>query len=113
MYYRIKQIDKNGAFDYSAIRAVSFTTLDQILVNYVGPNPFKTDLHFDFDLPSADKVTVSLFDITGQEVKTAVYEGLKGNNAHTIKVADLSNGVYFFKIVSGTNTYSEKVIKQD
>lgn len=113
LYYRIKQIDQDGNFDYSKVRAVSFTALDDILVNHIGPNPFRNELHVDFDLPVADKVVMSLFDVSGQVVKSMEFNGVKGNNAHTLKAADLATGVYFLKIVSGGYTYTEKVIKQD
>ena len=113
LYYRIKQIDKDDNFDYSVTKAVNFKASNDLVINYVGPNPFKSELQVDFDLPSADKVIVSFFDINGQSVKSFEFDGLKGNNAHTLKVPELSNGVYFIKIVSGEFNYSEKVIKQD
>ena len=113
LYYRIKQTDKDGKVDYSKIRAVSFLTEDIIVVHYIGPNPFKTELFIDFTLPKAEKTTLSLYDMNSKLIISTDIDGVKGDNAHTLKAGQIANGVYFLKIVSGDQVYSEKVIKQD
>jgi hypothetical protein len=78
-------------------------TLEQ---NY--PNPFNPETEIRFTLPEAGQVTVKVFNITGQEVRTLVngqYEaGMhtvnwngRDNNGHAV-----ASGVYLYQLQAGS-----------
>ena len=90
-YYRFKQVDLNGEFYFSEVRAVNFKGEVEILVY---PNPLPSGHQLNI-LSGVDEVlTVTILDVTG---KTVSEEFLSiGDNS--IAVQQLSTGTYFVKI---------------
>jgi hypothetical protein len=67
------------------------------------PNPFNTETMIRFDLPKDGNVNMSLYDITGKEIRI-IADGYYPAGYYSVRLnaEDLSSGVYFYKI-----TYSE------
>ncbi len=67
------------------------------------PNPFNPSTSIRFGLPHESNVTVSVFNLLGQEVAT-LFEGRLGAGIHTVSLdgSQLSSGVYFCRVQSGT-----------
>jgi hypothetical protein len=63
------------------------------------PNPFNPGTNITFDLPVDAHVTLKVFDITGREVATLA-DGIAraGRQTVTFVPADLSSGVYFYRL---------------
>lgn len=63
------------------------------------PNPFNPKTNINIQMPKSGNVKITIFDITGKEVKVLVNEYLA---AGTYKVdfdgSDLSSGTYFYKL---------------
>jgi hypothetical protein len=81
------------------------------------PNPFAGSTKISFLLPSVQKVTVSIFDVTGRKVRE-LFSGETGPGANELlwdgKDASgrgLSTGVYFCKIEYGAMLISRKMLK--
>jgi len=51
---------------------------------------------------------IRIYDVLGQEV----YSQLITNNSTTISLPDISNGVYFYQLTNGKETYRGKFVKQ-
>ena len=81
-------------------------SLDQ---NY--PNPFNPVTTIRFHLPTASSINLSVYDVFGCRVGTLVNERLQAG-AHTISwnAADISSGVYFFKLEAGAYSALQKGI---
>ncbi|MBA3647919.1 MAG: T9SS type A sorting domain-containing protein [Chitinophagales bacterium] len=71
------------------------------------PNPFTSSLTVNIAGASND-VTVTLMDFSGRVVKT--YNSVDASSPFTIN-EDLAQGVYFVKVISGTNSKMIKVVK--
>jgi agmatine/peptidylarginine deiminase len=75
------------------------------------PNPFNSMTNVKFQILNAGNVKITVFDLTGREVKTLV-NGLK--QAGTFEVifdaGNLPSGIYFYKLEAGEFTAIKKMI---
>lgn len=75
------------------------------------PNPFNPVTRINFDIPKQEFVSIKLFDILGRTVKTLVSENMNAGRYYTeLNAADLSGGVYFYKIEAGNFIVSKKLV---
>ncbi|HRE42059.1 MAG TPA: YCF48-related protein [Ignavibacteria bacterium] len=80
-------------------------TLEQ---NY--PNPFNPVTNIKFSLPVSEQVKLSVFDMTGREVKTLVNTKLNaGSYEYQFDAFGLSSGVYIYKLVSNSFSQTKKM----
>jgi len=75
------------------------------------PNPFNPVTKINYAIPKSGFVTLKIYDITGREIKTLVNE-LKQPGYYTIDFngSELSSGVYFCRIVSGSFVSVKRMI---
>ena len=80
------------------------------------PNPFNPATEFRFDLPRASHVTIEVFNILGQKVKTLVDER-RAVGSHVVdwdgkdeRGADISSGIYFYKMVADDFSDIKKMV---
>jgi subtilisin family serine protease len=109
VYYRLKQLDFNGDFEYSneiMVEVINLTDY-QLFQNY--PNPFNPSTSIKYSVPAQSKIKISLYDIIGNEVST-LFEGVQESGVHDINLTadNLPSGVYF---VSMTAENFSKAIK--
>lgn len=104
IYYRIKQIDFDGQFDYSEVRWVMVSERRSIVVY---PNPVKNEINVQVNGANGEVVTIA--NMAGQQL-TRVYT-TNGGFAH-IDVTDYPNGLYFITIESNLHTEVRKVLIQ-
>jgi hypothetical protein len=108
-YYRFKQVDFDGAFDYSPPRSV---TLDpfKISVNMY-PNPTHSDTRLTILSEDKSMVDVVIYDMLGREL-VKQKEAIGGVSEINVKSNGLEQGVYFISIYDGlTKLYTGKLIK--
>jgi hypothetical protein len=78
------------------------------------PNPWNGTTTIHFDLPEEGHVTLSMFDMTGKQVKTIEGEFKAGRNAIQLQKKDLPvQGVLYYRLDSGIYTATKKMIKLD
>lgn len=79
----------------------------QLEQNY--PNPFNPSTSIWFDLPTRAKVTLTVFNLLGQEVSTLVDEDLPAGrhlsiwDGHADNGASVASGIYFYKLIANTD----------
>jgi len=103
-YYRLKQIDLDGAFEYSDAINVTVTPPKEFALAQNYPNPFNPTTTIRYDLPVSSHVVLTVYNILGKEVKTLVdaeqSAGIKtvvwdGTN----KIGEpVSSGVYIYTL---------------
>ena len=73
------------------------------------PNPASSVVNFDYSLSAGDRVSVTIYNLLGQEVTKQQVNGLQGRLS--ISVADLNDGIYFCNLfVNGSAVKSEKFV---
>ncbi|HMS34452.1 MAG TPA: T9SS type A sorting domain-containing protein [Ignavibacteria bacterium] len=101
--FRLKQIDFNGNFEYFELaEEVNIGTPDKYELSQNYPNPFNPVTNLEFGIPEFGFVSLKIYDVIGRELVTLVNE-IKEPGYYKIRfnAADLSSGVYFYKMTSG------------
>jgi hypothetical protein len=80
------------------------------------PNPFKQQTTINYQLPKAGKVSLKIYNIAGQVVKTLM-DGVQGPGAYNVKwdgrddnKRKISNGIYFYKLQAGKDGNIKKMV---
>jgi hypothetical protein len=115
-YYRLKQVDQDGRYKYSAVVVISADKSGMLLVDAVYPNPAKSAIQVRIQAAASGAGTVLLLsDMLGRIVKIKPISVEAGaSTTTTIDISELANGVYHLKAVNGNGEVSEtvKVVKQ-
>jgi hypothetical protein len=109
--YRLKQIDNNGNFEYFTLsNEVEIGAANKFSLSQNYPNPFNPTTKINFAIAVAGQVTLKVYDMTGREIKTLVNE-VKAPGFYTIDFngANLSSGVYIYKITANNFTDTKKM----
>ncbi len=103
--YRLKQIDVDGAFEYSDIINVIANIPDkfELLQNY--PNPFNPVTTIVYAISSAANVNLTVYDMLGQKV-TELVNTQKNPGKYTVTFdgSKISSGVYFYRLTTSNRT---------
>jgi Secretion system C-terminal sorting domain len=111
IYYRIKQIDKDGKFVYTPIRNVRLDGKAFAVNAY--PNPVKNNTKLTIDLLNESRIIISVTDGGGKQVKTMQIQGFKGPNIKDLNLSNLSSGSYMMKVQAGAEVKSITLVKVD
>ena len=110
-YYRLKQIDNDGVYEYSKIIEVSISKPNTFALAQNYPNPFNPNTVISYTLPSESYVTLNVYNILGSQVASLVYEEqTKGEYKVTFDASNLSSGIYFYKLSAGNFIQLRKMI---
>jgi hypothetical protein len=76
------------------------------------PNPFNPSTTIKFSLASAGNVTLQIYNITGQLVKTVINnESMsKGEYSYSVSLNNFASGVYFYRLQQGANVMTKKMV---
>ncbi|MDP1676766.1 MAG: glycosyl hydrolase family 18 protein [Bacteroidota bacterium] len=101
--YRLRQIDRNGAFRYSSEMNVTIIGYPEAyLLEQNFPNPFNPTTTLQFAIPDGaarDIVTLKIYDLLGREVATPVNEQMDaGIYSIQWNATGLASGVYFYTL---------------
>ncbi len=123
-YYLVSALDVNGnESDYSNEVEVTVTGIKEIefgipavygLQNY--PNPFKLKTGIHYQLPRSGVVTIAVYNVSGQRIKTLVNEHREAGfyTVHWDGRSEdnqwVSNGVYFCRMVAGEYVSVKKIL---
>jgi hypothetical protein len=112
-YYRLKQYDKDGRFNYSNT-VVLRRKVNETTISAVYPNPAKSELNILINSPVAAKVTVIIADLTGKSVAQKSLGLVAGENREGWDIQSLAAGSYIIKVIcaNGCETALYKFIKQ-
>lgn len=110
LYYRLKQIDYNGAFNYSEIVEVVIDLPLEYSLNQNYPNPFNPSTKIKYSVPEQNLVSIVVYGVTGEEIATLVNEVKEaGKYEIEFNALQLSSGVYFYRMTSGDFTSVKKL----
>lgn len=108
-YYRIKQVDMDGKFDYSKTIVVNNTPENKIISS---PNPFTTELGITISSAKQVSASIELVDMLGKVHYYTSQPLQAGNNTIEINTINMPMGIYFVRVNNGTQVLTQKVIKK-
>ena len=110
-YYRLKQMDFDGTFEYSGEIAVEVSQPADYFLSQNYPNPFNPSTKISYAIAEDIDVTLKVFDVLGNEVATLINENQPaGNYDITFDAANLSSGVYYYTLQAGEFTSTKKLM---
>ncbi|MEZ4909247.1 MAG: T9SS type A sorting domain-containing protein [Saprospiraceae bacterium] len=75
------------------------------------PEPTRTETVIRYNMPEAAAATITVYDVAGKVVALRNVNAVKGMNAEKFTRADISaSGVLMYKVESGDNVASKKMI---
>ncbi|MFN8277778.1 MAG: hypothetical protein U0T84_09855 [Chitinophagales bacterium] len=115
VYYRLKQVDIDGQFEYSNIAAINLEVgEDGFHIEKVFNNPFRNEVTITFFTPANDEIGFALYDIRGAQVLEQKQQAVAGFNAINFnQMNQLAAGIYLLKITHGLEVYSLRLQKAE
>jgi hypothetical protein len=109
--YKLNQVDFDGTQEVVGEITVYLTLPEQFSLTQNYPNPFNPSTTIKYSIPTSEFVTLKVFDVLGREVATLVNEE-KPVGSYEIKfnAANLSSGIYFYRIQTGEFVEEKKMI---
>lgn len=122
-YYRLKQIDLDGTVNYvepvqvRVLTSVGENTPTEFSLSQNYPNPFNPETRIRFALPEASVVTLTVFNVAGQEITTLLADE-KAAGYHEVvwkgtaqNGTTVASGLYFYRLtarsVNGVQVFSD------
>ncbi len=113
-YYRLKLLDKDGSFSYSAIVLIKGSKPGGLRLSSPYPNPVNSLLNLVISSLVNEGVNVIVTDLLGRPVMQQSVRINIGDNAIRLNVSALAKGSYLIRAVcaNGCETSVEKFVKQ-
>lgn len=109
-YYRLKQIDTDGSFEYSKIIALNLNIPIEFSLSQNYPNPFNPTTTIDFTLPSNTFVSLKVYDLLGKQTALLINEQKEaGSYSLQFDGTNLANGNYIYVINAGGKVITKKM----
>ncbi|TXK52846.1 DUF11 domain-containing protein [Pontibacter qinzhouensis] len=101
VFYRLKQVDFDGAFEYSFVISVSTSNLQQAPKAKLYPNPVAAIAHLDMTMLPAGQYQIRIITMEGRTIQQKV---LNSEVEQQLDLRNLSTGKYILQIQgAGTN----------
>lgn len=109
-YYRLKQIDTDGSFEYSKIISININVPTEFTLSQNYPNPFNPSTTIDFTLPSDTFVSLKVYDLLGNETASLISEPKEaGSYSLQFDGTNLASGNYIYVLNAGGKIISKKM----
>ena len=106
-YYRLRQVDFDGNFEYSGIRPVVMGGSGNGVAVY--PNPVKDGLlNVDFATEQEGTATLRIFDACGK----LLHRETLADQLNQTSYGYLPSGIYFIEINNGKDVWRERLVVQ-
>ena len=111
IYYRVKQVDKDGSVVYSSQVKVGQGLFEPFVVEQNYPNPFNPKTSIVVELMEETEVKIIVYNLEGKEIER-LYDGSlsKGVHKFTFDATDLPSGVYLYKIETPEYSQTKKMV---
>jgi hypothetical protein len=100
VYYRLKQIDKDGKYTHSSTVTLARDRGTDLRVLAVYPNPVTDVLNIKIETPQSKKTTLTVTDAAGRVVLQQQGSFTAGENFVQLPTQQLVRGTYFIKIIA-------------
>ncbi len=102
---------RNLSGNPTTIKTVNILSPGKFILQQNYPNPFNPSTTIKYSIPTSEFVTLKVYDALGKEVATLVNEEKPaGSYEVEFNAAELSSGIYFCKLQSGSFVETKKMI---
>ena len=109
-YYRLKMVQRDGAFEYS--ETISIEREAQTGKLTVAPVPATDQLNVGYELRAPQTLYFTLNDLSGRTVLREKVEATAGLNQTPLLIGDLAAGTYLLSVESNELNDTLRVVKQ-
>lgn len=114
IYYRLKQIDIDGTEKFLDEIQIANELPEKFTLMQNYPNPFNPSTTIKYTIPSADFVSLKVYDILGNEIAELVNEvksaGTYSVDFNSSSYPGLATGTYIYTIKAGNYSSSKKFL---
>lgn len=113
-YYRLKQIDYDGTYEYSSTVEVEGVVPVNFVLGQNYPNPFNPSTRIAFTLPVESNISIRLYNLLGQEIEN-IASGQMTAGTHEVNFSanSLATGTYIYVLeAEGINGKSFRETKK-
>lgn len=109
-FYRLKQIDTDGQYEYSKEVEVDLGLPKAYSLGQNYPNPFNPTTKINYTLPYETNVQLQVFTIEGELVKSLLDER-QSASVYSIEfdASNLASGTYLFRLNAGGFIQTKKM----
>jgi hypothetical protein len=109
--FRLRQVDFDGAFTFSAAREVSVAIAGAYHMSEVFPNPFNPQASFTLTVAQTQNVTVGVYDMQGRMMSLLHSGVLEGEQPYSFQLngSDWASGKYLVRAV-GDRFESSRIV---
>ncbi len=104
-YYRLKQIDLDGKFEYSNIRTAIFNVPYNVIVT---PNPAVDFINVVINKSDNKNIKIQIADISGKIIRNIV----TNQSYTTISTNGIAKGMYLVKVIDEKIVTTQKIVVQ-
>jgi hypothetical protein len=111
VYFRIKQINKDGTVVYSEAVKIGQGIIDDVIIGQNFPNPFNPTTLIEFELIRDSDVEVKVYNLAGKEI-TVLHKGFLNKGFYQFKfdAEGFPSGVYVYQINTPFSSQTRKMI---
>ncbi|MFZ5516472.1 MAG: Ig-like domain-containing protein [Candidatus Zhuqueibacterota bacterium] len=114
--YKLEDVSINGQHTEHDAITIFVARPDRYELQQNYPNPFNPKTNIEYQLPMETRVSLKIYNIMGQEVKTLIddvkeagYHALIWNGLDNSGVA-VSSGIYYYRMVTGSFVETKKMV---
>jgi hypothetical protein len=114
VYYRLKQVDFDGAFEYSKIVSATLSGVAEETGSVTAsPNPFTSNINVNYTALVDGQAEVILYNSSGQTIASESMDVTTGDNRVSLNVpSELPSEYYFLSVIqNGKKTKVLKLLK--
>ncbi len=110
VYYRLRQVDRDGAVSYSPIVEVLSGNMRFELGNY--PNPFNPSTTITFQSPADGRAKLAVYNAVGEQVALVYDADVLRDEVVSVPfdAGSLPGGTYFYTVTVGDNMQTGKML---
>ncbi|GBD89238.1 hypothetical protein BMS3Abin03_03188 [bacterium BMS3Abin03] len=111
-YYRLKQIDNDGQFEYSNTIEVDLNIPEKFVLEQNYPNPFNPSTTIRFAFEENTFATLKIYNAIGEEVAELFNGTAEAGRVYSLNfdASKIPSGIYLYKLNSGKNVAVKKMI---
>ena len=109
-YYRLKQLDFNGKFEYSPIRSATVISKESIQLSDFIPNPTIEKSRLEIISSTEQQIQLDLYDYMGNKVSSEHINLIRGANIIQLNLEILQSGTYLAVVRTPKEAFSKRLV---